>query len=229
MSYKTKRRSGVRQLCVTAVLAALATALMYLEISVPFVPSFLKYDFSDLPALIASFGVAPWAGVAVELIKNLVHLPMSSTGGVGELANFILGACFVLPAGLVYYFGRKHNFNGRSCALWGAVVGTLLMSAVSLPVNYYITYPVYEKFMPMDVILSMYMAINPAATTLWKALLMFNLPFTFVKGLISVVITFLVYKKISPILHGRINRSESDKEIGTDVQTVIDDNKNEGN
>ena len=99
-------RSYVRRLVVTAVLSALSAALMYLEFSVPVVPSFLKYDFSDLPALIAAFGVGPLAGVAVELIKNLIHLPMTATGGVGELANFIIGVCYVLPAGLIYRFRK---------------------------------------------------------------------------------------------------------------------------
>lgn len=188
----------IRRLTSTAVLAALATALMFLEFSVPLVPSFLKYDFSDLPALIAAFGVGPLAGVAVELIKNLIHLPMTGTGGVGELANFLVGASFVLPAGLVYKF-----IKGRKGALIGALCGAVCAALLSLPVNYWLTYPVYTKFMPMDVILGLYQAINPAATTLWRALLMFNLPFTFIKCLINVVITFIVYKKISPLMHGK--------------------------
>ena len=141
-------RSYVRRLVVTAVLSALSAALMYLEFSVPVVPSFLKYDFSDLPALIAAFGVGPLAGVAVELIKNLIHLPMTATGGVGELANFIIGVCYVLPAGLIYRF-RK----GKSGALLGALGGAVLASVMSLPVNYWITYPVYTKFLPMDAII----------------------------------------------------------------------------
>ena len=193
-----KNRLMIRRLTSTAVLAALATALMFLEFSVPLVPSFLKYDFSDLPALIAAFGVGPLAGVAVELIKNLIHLPMTGTGGVGELANFLVGASFVLPAGLVYQFVK-----GRKGALIGALCGAVCAALLSLPVNYWLTYPVYTKFMPMDVILGLYQAINPAATTLWRALLMFNLPFTLIKCLINVVITFIVYKKISPLMHGK--------------------------
>ena len=191
-------RSYVRRLVVTAVLSALSAALMYLEFSVPVVPSFRKYDFSDLPALIAAFGVGPLAGVAVELIKNLIHLPMTATGGVGELANFIIGVCYVRPAGLIYRF-RK----GKSGALLGALGGAVLASVMSLPVNYWITYPVYTKFLPMDAIIGAYSAIIPAANTLWRALLMVNLPFTLVKGLVNVGFTFALYKHISPLLHGR--------------------------
>lgn len=199
------RRGAVRRLTVTAVLAALSTALMYLEFSVPIVPDFLKYDFSDLPALIAAFGVGPVAGVAVELIKNVLHLPMTQTGGVGELANFIIGTCYVLPAGLIYRY-RK----GKLGAFLGSLGGALLASLMSLPVNYYITYPVYTKFMPLEGIIGAYSAIIPAANTLWRALLLVNLPFTLVKGLVNVGITFALYKRISPLIHGGTHRKASD-------------------
>ena len=181
----------------TAILAALSCVLMFLEFSVPFVPAFLKMDLSDLPALIASFAYGPVAGVLVALIKNLVHMPATTTGFAGELANFLLCACFVLPAGIVYRFVK-----GKKGALIGALSGTLLMALISLPINYYITYPVYTTFMPMESILDAYRAINPAVKGLWSALLMFNLPLNLVKGLLSVLITFIVYKKISPLLHG---------------------------
>ncbi len=194
----TSKSTNVRKLTTTAVLAALSAMLMYLEFSVPLVPSFLRYDFSDLPAIIAAFGVGPFAGVAVELIKNLLHLPVTGTSGVGELANFIIGSCFVFPAGIIY----KYNKNLKG-SLIGAATGTVIMALASLPVNYFITYPFYTNFMPMEAILAMYTIINPAANTLIKALLMFNLPFTFIKGLISVIITFLIYKKISPLIHGK--------------------------
>ena len=197
MSVNTKMRMHIRIMAATAVLSALSCVLMFLEFSVPFVPSFLKLDLSDLPALIASFAYGPWAGVIVALIKNLVHLPLTSTGGAGELANFLLCACFVVPAGAIY-----HWIDGKKGALIGSLCGTLLMAAVSLPVNYYITYPVYTNFRPMKAILDMYKALNPAVTDLWSALLMFNLPFNIFKGLLSVGITFAVYKKISPLLHG---------------------------
>ena len=170
---------------------------MLLEFSVPLVPAFLKLDLSDLPALIASYAYGPFAGVMVALIKNLLHLPASTTGFAGELANFILCSCFVLPAGLIYRLVK-----GKKGAIIGAATGTVLMALISLPINYYITYPVYTTFMPLEAILDMYRALNPAVTDLWSALLMFNLPFNLVKGILSVGITFAIYKKISPFLQG---------------------------
>ena len=191
------QRIHIRTMAATAVLSALSCVLMYLEFSVPLVPSFLKLDFSDLPALIASFAFGPVSGVVVALVKNLIHLPMTTTGGAGELANFLLCVCFVVPAGLLYRLVK-----GKKGALVGSLGGTVLMALVSLPVNYYITYPVYTSFMPMEAILGMYQALNPVVTDLWSALLMFNLPFNLFKGLLNVGITFAIYKKISPLLHG---------------------------
>lgn len=199
------RRGAVRRLTVTAVLAALSTALMYLEFSIPIVPGFLKYDFSDLPALIAAFGVGPVAGVAVELIKNVIHLPMTETGGVGELANFIIGTCYVLPAGLIYRY-RK----GKLGAFLGSLGGAVLAALMSLPINYYVTYPVYATLMPMEGIIGAYSAIVPAANTLWRALLLVNLPFTLIKGLVNVGFTFALYKRISPLIHGGTHKQASD-------------------
>ena len=194
---KQSRILNVRALTVTAVMSAMAYVLMLLEFSVPLVPSFLKFDFSDLPAFLTSYAVSPAAGVTVELLKNLLHLPFTATGGVGELANFLVGCAMVLPAGLVYRFRRT-----RSGAVLGAVAGALLAGLVSFPVNYFITYPFYTNFMPMESILGMYQAILPAANTLPRALLLVNLPFTVIKGGINLLFTFLIYKPLSPLLKG---------------------------
>ena len=94
-------KKQVRYLAMTAILSAVATVLMMLSFSVPLVPSFLKMDLSEMPALIASLSMGPWSGVLVCLIKNLINLPMSTTGCVGELANFLHGVAFVVPAGLI--------------------------------------------------------------------------------------------------------------------------------
>lgn len=97
------RQHNVRYMTVTAMLSAVAFALMFFEFSIPFlVPSFIQMDLSELPALIGAFAMGPWYGVIICLIKNLIHLLITTTGGVGELSNFILGAAFVLPAGLIY-------------------------------------------------------------------------------------------------------------------------------
>ena len=199
MSQKTYLRPfTVRKLAVTAMLGAVATVLMFISFNVPLMPSFIKLDLSELPALIASFALGPLWGVCVCLIKNLINVFFSTTGGVGELSNFILGTSFVFIAGMLY----KH-MGGRKGALLGSLCGAAAMAIISVFSNYYVVYPVYTAFMPMDVILSMYQAINPNVKTLWDALIWFNMPFTFIKGMISVVITFLIYKKLSPLLKGR--------------------------
>lgn len=188
---------NIRKLAMTGMLAAVSTVLMFVSFNVPLMPGFIKMDFSELPALIASFTMGPLSGVVVCLVKNLVNLLFTTTGGVGELSNFILGVMFVLPAGLIY-----HKMKSRKGALIGSLVGALVMAVLSVFSNYYVVYPVYTAFLPMDAILGMYQAINPSITNLWEALIYFNLPFTFIKGLCSAAITFLVYKKLSPIING---------------------------
>jgi len=189
--------SGIRKLCGTAMLGAVAYVLMFLEFPVPLIPGFIKMDFSELPALIASFAYGPLSGVAVCLIKNLIHLFNTQSGGVGELSNFILGAVYVFIAGLIYI--KLHNKKG---AVIGSLVGALAMALISVPSNYFIVYPVYTMFLPMEAIIGAYKAINPNVNTLLDCLIMFNLPFTFIKGMCSLLITVLVYKPLSPILHG---------------------------
>ena len=132
---------AIRYLAVTAMLGAVSFVLQLLEFPIPFlIPFIIQFDFSDLPALIASFSMGPISGVAVALIKNVLHLIVfpSQTGGVGELANFLLTSIFVGTAGIVYLFQKN-----RSGALIGSLTGAFVMSVVSVPVNLFITYPIY--------------------------------------------------------------------------------------
>lgn len=196
-----KTKNHIRELTVTAMLAAVATVLMFLDFSLPmFIPGFVKMDVSELPALLASFSLGPVYGVAVCLIKNLLNLIFhGSTGGIGELCNFLLGAAFVATAGLIY-----RRSKSRKTAVIGCLAGAAVMAVVSVPVNYFISYPVYAKmFGGIDAILAAYQAINPNVDGLLQCLVVFNLPFTFVKGLLDSVLCFLIYKPLSPILHGR--------------------------
>ncbi len=192
------RNTNVRKIAVTAMLSAIAAILMFIDFSVPFMPSFIKLDISEMPALVASFAVGPvWGGV-VCLIKNIVNLMRTSTGGVGEFSNFLLGLMFVLPAGFIYKYNKT-----RIGALIGSLTGSGLMAALSLPINYFITYPMYSKFMPIDAIIGMYEEIFPGVDGLLSCLLIFNVPFTFLKGIVCTVITFIVYKRISYIIKGK--------------------------
>lgn len=200
MATKTVQRSHVntRKIAMTAILAAAASVLMFISFKLPFMPSFISLDFSELPALLASFTLGPMSGVAVCFVKNLINLTQSMTGGVGELSNFIIGSAFVLPAGLIY---RRHRTIGGATV--GSLLGAVLMAVLGLLSNYFIVYPIYTNIMSMDAILGMYRAINPAIENLWQALVVFNLPFTFCKGLISAVVTLLIYRKLEPVINGR--------------------------
>ena len=200
METKVKQpvKSNISKMAIIGVLSAIAYILMFMEFSVPLMPVFIKMDLSDFPALIGSLAVGPVGGVIIALIKNLLHLTVTSTGGVGELSNFILNAVFVLPAGFLYK--RKKS---KKSACGGAILGAVLMAVFSVVSNYFVVYPVYYNFMPEDTILAAYQAIFPGVKSILQSLIIFNMPFTFIKGMFSVVITFVTYKHISPILKGR--------------------------
>ena len=193
---KHKRNVTAASMGIVAVLSAIAYILMFMEFSVPIMPGFIKMDLSDLPALIGTFAVGPAGGVLIALIKNLLHLTVTSTAGVGELSNFILNAVFILPAGILY---RRRKTRKSACL--GAVLGAALMAVVSVASNYFIVYPVYYNFMPEETILAAYQAIFPGVKTILQSLILFNMPFTFVKGMLSVIITMLIYKRLIPVLN----------------------------
>ena len=197
MTNKNGSPISVRALTVTAMLSAMAFILMFLDFSVPFMPAFIKMDVSELPALIAAFSLGPVYGAIVCLIKNLIHLLQTSTGGVGELSNFLLGVFFVVPAGWIYKVKKT-----KKGAVIGALIGAVCMGLLSIVCNYYIVYPIYYNFMPEEVILQAYQAIVPGMKSILQCLICFNAPFTAIKGLISVVITMLIYKPLSPIIKG---------------------------
>ncbi len=194
---KGAKRIDIRTITGTGMLSAIAYALMFLDFSVPFMPSFIKMDLSELPALIGSFAYGPISGVIICLIKNLIHLTISSTGGVGELSNFLLGASFVLVAGFIYKWKKT-----RKGALIGSVAGAFTMAVFSVFSNYFLVYPIYYNFMPQDSILAAYQVIFSGVNNILECLIVFNAPFTFIKGIFSVIITFLIYKRLSPILKG---------------------------
>ncbi len=188
-----------RKLTVTALLSAVSIVLSFLGLSGPWMPAFIKLDFSDLPALLAGFAFGPWHAVAVCLMKNIYNLFFGTAGWVGALSNFLLSALFVIPAAWLYQV--KKNRKG---AIIGSLVGAFSMAIVGIFTNYYIVYPMYTTMMPMETILGMYRAINPNVTDLWTALIYMNFPFTLAKGFINVAFAFLIYKSLSPVLHGKI-------------------------
>ena len=199
-----KKNEHIRWLCLTALLGAISAVLQYLEFPVPVMPFFIKFDFSDLPALVAAFAAGPVSGICVCLIKNLLHLLVSQSAGVGELANLLLGVMLVVPAGLIY----KADKTKRGAVI-GSLVGSMVMALASLPINYFITYPFYQNFMPLDDIINAYRKINPNVNGLVSCLVMFNMPFTLVKGLICSCITVGVYGYIAPLIGGKIRGAKA--------------------
>ena len=192
------KKVNTRVLAGCGMLTAAAIVLQYLEIPIPFIPSFIKLDFSDLPELIGAFAYGPLAGVVIALVKNIIHLAVSQSGYIGELSNFILGAVFAGVAGVIY----KKNRTMKG-ALVGGVVGAVLMALVSFPSNLFIVYPFYYNFMPKEVVLQAYQAIVPSMKSIEQSLLVFNMPFTFIKGILCVVISMLIYKPLRPLLKGK--------------------------
>ena len=190
--------SKSRYLTLVAIFSAISFGLMYLDFAIPvLIPTFVKMDFSELPALIASFALGPGAGVLVCLIKNLFHLAITTTSGVGELANFLIGAALVFPAGMIYKYHHNKKFAIIAC-----FAGAIIMGLVSYPINLWISYPFYYNFLPKERILAMYQDILGWVDSIELSLLVFNVPFTMVKGLLVATMTVLIYKPLSPIIHG---------------------------
>ena len=154
------KKINVRGVSVSAIMGVVGFVLMCLEFALPaIIPSFIKLDFSELPALVAAFSFGPVYGGLVCLVKNLLHLFMTSSAGVGELSNFVLGAVFTFTAGLIY----RHN-KTRGGALMGSICGAAAMAAVSVITNYFFVYPAYTVLygMPREVIVKMYSEIGRA-------------------------------------------------------------------
>lgn len=194
VSKRTVSKTNI--LTKTAILSAIAYIVMLLEFPVPFAPAFLKMDFSDIPALVASFAINPVVGVLVELVKNIIKFMMGTrTGGVGELGNFLVGASFVYTAGVLYHMKKT-----KTQAIVACLVATVVMTAVAGLFNNFVLIPFYAKVMPLDAIIQMGSAINPNIVDI-KTLVLYGItPFNIFKGVSIAIVTMLIYKKIKPLL-----------------------------
>ena len=199
-SARAAGRSRTHKVTVTAMLSAVAFVLMFIEFPIPaLIPAFVKLDISDLPELLAAFSLGPVYGVVVTLLKNVLFSVLHGTSSayVGEMFNFIMGSVFSFSAGYIY-----QKRKSRKSALIGAIVAAVLMSILSVPLNYFVVYPTYVVCykLPLDAIIGMYQAIRPSTNGLLECLMVFNMPFTFVKGMLDVALCFLIYKPLSPLL-----------------------------
>ncbi len=196
-----KETWNTRTMIKISVLSGIAFILMFFEFALAWIaPPFMKLDISDLPALIGAFSMGPMAGVIIELLKNLLNLLVegTTTGAVGELANFVVGSAFVYTAGAIYY--KNKNFKN---AIIGLGLGTIVMTAVISIANYYIMFPFYAKLfgMPMDSLVEMGTMINASIVDMKTMVIYAIVPFNLIKGVFLSALTILIYKRVSPVLH----------------------------
>lgn len=194
-----------RVLTTIAILAAIAAVLFMVEIPVVL---FYKLDLSNLPVLLGTFSMGPVAGTLILLVKSVLGLLHSSSQGVGELADFLMGFAMVLPAGLIY----RRNKTRRGAVL-GMAAGAVAATVVGVLSNLYIMIPFYGAAygMPVDAIVGMGQALLPAVDSLWKFVLLITAPFNLLKWVVISVLGALMYKPLSPILHGRTRRVSEGK------------------
>ena len=201
---QVKERFGVRALVNIGMLAAIAVILMLFEIPLPFAPSFYEIDFSEVPVMVGCFAMGPFAGALIEFVKILLNFVFTGTdtAGVGELANFIIGCSLCVPAGLIYR--RKRT---RTTALIGMAAGTVTMTVIGCAVNAFVLLPTYATAfgMPIDALVEMGTAVNPAINSLTTFVFFAVAPFNILKGVLVSAIVFLIYKKISPIFRMRLS------------------------
>lgn len=198
-----ERSSNVKKSVFIGMMGAVSTVLMLLNISLPFVPGFMKFDISELPALFAGFFLGPASGCGVIVIKVLLKLLFegSDTAYVGEFMNILGSITFVLPASMIYKW--KHTRKGAMAAM---AVSTILVSIAFVFINAYIAFPLYSKLygMPMDVIIHMGTVVNPMITDLPTLMLFSVFPFNLFKHGVTSMLTYLVYKRVGNTLRSMV-------------------------
>lgn len=202
MHFDIKRRIFMKKfklatLLKIAILGAISFLIMMVDFPLWFAPSFYELDFSDVPALIGAFSLGPLAGVIIELIKNILNVALtgSITGGIGEAANFAIGAIFVGTAGIIY---KKKKT--RKSAIIGMAVGTLLMALLGSALNYFVLLPLYSKIMPIETILDLAKAVNSIVVDLKTLVIYTVFPFNLLKGFLVSLLTIPLYKRLSKVL-----------------------------
>lgn len=190
-------RTATKRLVTIPMLAAVAFILQYLEFPIPFTPSFLKLDFSTLPALIGGLLYGPAAGIIIEVMKNVLHMLFKNTDGliIGEVANVLAGSIFVVSAVLMQRLAK-----GKQGFLTGLAIGALLMTVVMAFMNAWFLLPAYAALyqMPMEQLLSSF-----GADSVWSLILYGIVPFNIFKGVVLALVAYPVYVKLAPRLQVR--------------------------
>lgn len=191
---QTQKKSlfSTKVLVQIAILSAIASIFRIFEIPIPVLfPGFLKIDISDVPALIGGMALGPLAGFLIVVVKNLFQVAGSMTGGVGELANIMIGGSYVVLASYIYR--KTPTLKGATI---GVIAGTVAMVISGTLLNYFVMLPLYGQMMGLEAIIGMGSAINPNVTTLLGFVLWFIAPFNVVKGIIISVVTIPLYRKM---------------------------------
>ena len=184
-------------LAAGGVLTAISVVLTFFKTPLPLIPTFLELNLSSVPALIGGFAFGPFAGVLIVLATQLIHMMISHTAFVGELADFIMTGSLTLVASLIYA-----NKKTRKRAIIGLALGILAMTIAASFVNYFILLPFYSQaYMPMDKIIEICSAVNPLIVDKFTYILYGAIPFNIIKGVLLSVVTFILYKHISRFLH----------------------------
>lgn len=193
--------SSTKYLVICGMMGALSGILMLFEFPLAFLaPGFYKLDLSELPVMIGGMYLGPVAAVLIEVVKILVHLVLkgTSTAFVGEFANFAVGCSLVLPAVIIY-----HTKKNRSRALIGLLTGTIVITVFGTLFNAVYLLPAFSKLygMPLDAIIGMGTAIHPSINSVMSFVVLCVAPLNLLKGVVISVLTLLLYKRLSPLLH----------------------------
>lgn len=196
---KKSKLFTTRGIVMMALFGAVSAVLMLFEVPIPIIaPPFYKMDLSEVPVLIGSFSLGPVAGVVIELIKVLLKLVIksSSTAGIGDVANFLVGCAFVVPAGIVY-----QRMKTKKGAIIGMVVGIITMVVAGSLMNGFVLLPVYAKaFGGMEAIIAAGTAVHGSVDSVFSFVALCVAPFNIIKGVVVSLLTLLLYKRISPII-----------------------------
>ncbi len=199
---------NTRKVAMIGMFSAIAAILMLFEFPIFFAPPFYKLDFSELPILVGTFAFGPAAGVMMEFIKILLKLCIkgTSTAFVGDLANFVVGCSFIIPASTIYAF-RKN----KKSAIGACIIGTLILAIFGTAFNAIYLIPAFSKLfgMPMESIYAMATEVNPFVTegNIVSLVVACVAPLNLIKGASVSLITLLIYKPLSPIIKaGRGNK-----------------------
>ena len=196
MEIMTKKVLTTKNLTMIAMFSAISAVLMVFEIQLPFSPSFVKFDFSDLPVMLGGFLIGPFAGGIIAFMKILLHFLLNGTTSffVGDLSNLLLTLSFVLPASFIYQQKKT-----KKTAIQGLLVSIICTSLLAIIFNLFLIFPLYLKVLNLKMVdlINMIHVVNPLVKDVFTMIVFSLLPFNLFKYSIVSMVTMLSYKKLS--------------------------------